>query len=208
MRLAVVEGKLREAQPGCSAECPDCGRAMIARCGQYRVPHWAHRGICTGDPWWEPETEWHRAWKNHFPGDWQEIIHRSKDGEQHRADVKTDSGVVLEFQHSLLCRDERESREIFYQNMVWVVDGRRRLRDRARFFASLGEATVVNPRPLTFWSHRMRAHFCGTGERAGYRCSSTSGISVNRVIRYASIRPFCGDSVPVARTAGRIYRQC
>jgi hypothetical protein len=40
--------------------------------------------------------------------------------------VKTDFGVVLEFQHSPLHRDEREARENFYQKMVWVVDGLRR----------------------------------------------------------------------------------
>ena len=41
----------------------------------------------------------------------------------HIADVKTDRGIVIEFQHSFLHRNERESREKFYQNMVWVVDG-------------------------------------------------------------------------------------
>jgi competence protein CoiA len=150
MRFAVVEGKRREAQPGCSAECPACGQAMIARCGEHKVWHWAHRGARICDHWWESETEWHRGWKNHFPKDWQETSCRSDDGEKHFADVRTESGLVLEFQHSFLRRDERESREIFYQNMVWVVDGRRRARDRARFFASLGSATLVKLKPLTF----------------------------------------------------------
>lgn len=150
MKFAVVEGKRREAQIGCSAECPGCGHAMIAKCGQYRVWHWAHRGTRTCDSWWESETEWHRSWKNHFPEDWQEIICWSDDGEKHVADVKTENGLVLEFQHSFLRRDERESREIFYQNMVWVVDGQRRTRDREQFVASFGSATVVNFKPLTF----------------------------------------------------------
>jgi competence protein CoiA len=150
MKFADVEGKRREAQPGCSAECPNCGRAVIAKCGQHRVWHWAHRGIRTCDTWWEPETEWHRAWKNQFPAPWQEVGCRANEGERHVADVKTESGLVLEFQHSFLHRDERESRETFYQNMVWVVDGRRRARDRARFFASLEAANVIMPDPLTF----------------------------------------------------------
>ena len=150
MKFAVVEGERREPHPGFSAECPGCGNAMIAKCGQHRVWHWAHRGTRSCDAWWESETEWHRGWKNHFPKDWQEIIHGSKDGEKHIADVKTEGGVVLEFQHSLLRRDERESREAFYPKMVWVVDGRRRARDRAQFFASLGAAMVVNRTPLMF----------------------------------------------------------
>lgn len=150
MKFAVVEGERREAQPGLSAECPACGKTMTAKCGEHRVWHWAHRGTRTCDHWWEPETEWHRAWKNHFPKDWQEKIHTSTDGEKHIADVKTERGVVLEFQHSLLRRDERESREAFYQNIVWVVDGRRRARDRARFLASLEAAMVISRDPLIF----------------------------------------------------------
>jgi hypothetical protein len=150
MKFAVVEGERREAQLGLSGKCDFCGGAMIAKCGQHRVRHWAHWGTRTCDPWWEPETEWHRAWKDQFPKDWQEIIQRSDDGEKHRADVKTDRGIVLEFQHSHLRQEERESREIFYQEMVWVVDGLRRVRDRSRFFASLTAPSIVKAKPLTF----------------------------------------------------------
>jgi competence protein CoiA len=150
MKFALVEGERREAQPRLSAECPVCGDAMTAKCGQHTVRHWAHRAIRTCDPWWEPETDWNRAWKNQFPEDWQEFIHRSEDGEKHIADVKTESGVVLEFQHSHLRREERESREMFYQKMVWVVDGLRRVRDRSRFFESLARASIVKAKPLTY----------------------------------------------------------
>jgi competence protein CoiA len=150
MKFADVEGKRQEAQPRLSGKCPKCGDAMIAKCGQHKVWHWAHRGTGPCDPWWEPETNWHRAWKNQFPEDWQEKIHWSGDGEKHIADVKTESGVVLEFQHSFLARDERESREKFYQKMVWVVDGLRRMRDRSRFFVSLAGASIVKAKPLTY----------------------------------------------------------
>jgi competence CoiA-like predicted nuclease len=122
---------------------------MIARCGEHNVWHWAHVGTRICDHWWEPETEWHRAWKNQFPEDCQEVIHQS-DGEKHIADVKTESGIVIEFQHSFLHRDEREARENFYRNMVWVVDGLRRMRDRSRFFAPLARASIVKAKPLTY----------------------------------------------------------
>lgn len=149
-KFALVEGERREAQRGLSGKCPLCDDAMIAKCGEVRVWHWAHRGIRTCDTWWEPETEWHRAWKNQFPKDWQERIHWSESGEKHIADVKTERGIVLEFQHSNLHRDERESREMFYQKMVWVVDGLRLKRDRSRFFASLTRASILKAKPLTY----------------------------------------------------------
>jgi hypothetical protein len=149
MKFADVEGERREAHLGLSGSCGHCGDAMIAKCGEHRVWHWAHTAIRTCDPWWEPETDWHRAWKDQFPEDWQEINQRSEDdGEKHIADVKTDRGTVLEFQHSFLRRDERESREMFYQKMVWVVDGVRRKRDRAQFFASVDAVIVINREPL------------------------------------------------------------
>jgi competence protein CoiA len=86
------------------------------------------------DPWSENETEWHRAWKDKFPEDWQEVMHQAEDGERHIADVKTHDGWVLEFQHSNIYRAERQSREAFYRSMVWIVDGTRRQRDHANFF--------------------------------------------------------------------------
>jgi hypothetical protein len=149
MKFAVIgEEERREAEPDLSGKCRVCGDAMIAKCGEHRVWHWAHRRTRTCDPWWEPETEWHRAWKNQFPPERQEVIHQSEAGEKHIADVKTEYRVVLEFQHSHLRREERESRETFYQKMVWVVDGVRRKRDTAQFFALVDQATILNREPL------------------------------------------------------------
>jgi hypothetical protein len=152
--FAFVGGERREAQPHLAGTCCYCGDAMIAKCGEINVWHWAHTAIRTCDPWREDQTEWHRDWKSQFPPEWREIIQWSEAGEKHIADVKTESGVVLEFQHSHLRREEREAREKFYQKMVWVVDGLRRVRDRRRFFASLTKDfkrdPIVKAKPLTF----------------------------------------------------------
>jgi hypothetical protein len=133
MKYALVDGERREAERGRSGQCPGCGNAMVAKCGAVRVHHWSHAGRRNCDPWWENETEWHRAWKNHFPVAWQEIVHRADDGELHIADVKTGDGWVLEFQHSHIRSEERRSREAFYQRLIWVVDGTRRERDLSQF---------------------------------------------------------------------------
>lgn len=138
MQFGDIEGQRREAQPGLLAACPSCGATMIAKCGDHRRWHWAHRGVRACDSWWEPETEWHRCWKNEFPQEWQEIVHTSPGGEKHIADVKTPGGTVIEFQHSFLNAEERVSREAFYRNMVWVVDGRRRKRDAAQLLKCIG----------------------------------------------------------------------
>jgi len=105
---------------------------MVAKCGEVRLWHWAHKGRLHCDPWWENETEWHRAWKDQFPPEWQEIVHLAGDGERHIADVKTGDGWVIEFQHSSITPEERRSRDAFYPKLIWVVDGTRRKRDRAQ----------------------------------------------------------------------------
>src|SRR5215469_8979083 len=129
MKFACVNGQRQEAQPNLLGKCPACGQPMVARCGEARVWHWAHKGHRDCDPWWENETEWHRAWKDQFPADWQEIVHNAEDDERHIADVKTQNGWVIEFQQSRISPDERRSREAFYQSLVWVVDGLRLKRD-------------------------------------------------------------------------------
>lgn len=97
---------------------------MLAKCGPHVMHHWAHEVQRDCDPWWENETEWHREWKNHFPISCREVSHTAPDGEVHRADIKTPTGIYIEVQHSSMTDAERISRETFYQNLVWVIDGR------------------------------------------------------------------------------------
>jgi hypothetical protein len=54
---------------------------------------------------------------------------QSVDGTRHVADIKTDTGLVVEFQRSHLSTVERREREAFYDDMIWVVDGTRLKRD-------------------------------------------------------------------------------
>jgi hypothetical protein len=134
MKYALVNGDKKEPQPGLKGICESCQSDMLSKCGRVRIPHWAHKSRISCDPWWENETEWHRVWKNHFPMEWQEKIHiDSITGEKHIADIKSDNGLVIEFQHSAIQSNEIKSREAFYKNMVWVVDGTRLKRDYPRF---------------------------------------------------------------------------
>ncbi|CDX53911.1 competence protein CoiA [Mesorhizobium atlanticum] len=124
MQYALVDNVRREAFPGGKGNCPSCGSGMVAKCGPRVLHHWAHFGRRNCDPWWENETQWHRDWKNLFPELSREISHVAPSGEIHRADIKTPTGIVIEVQHSALTDAERISREHFYGNLVWVVDGR------------------------------------------------------------------------------------
>ncbi len=130
--------------------CQGCNSELIARCGEKKTHHWAHKGNRTCDHWWENETEWHRSWKNHFPSDWQEIVHHAENGEKHIADLKTPENWILELQHSYLKPDERRSRNDFYKRIIWIVNGQRRKRDWPQFDAVLKESRLIARQPVVY----------------------------------------------------------
>lgn len=138
MQFALLNTERVPASPNLKGLCPGCAQPVIAKCGEQRMWHWAHQGKRTCDPWWEKETEWHREWKNKFANECQEIIQYDQSGEKHIADVRTKHGLVIEFQHSYINPEERNKRERFYGNMVWVVDGTRLKRDFTRFSKDFG----------------------------------------------------------------------
>ena len=72
------------------------------------------------------ETPWHRNWKKAFPPSFREVTFFDHAlTEYHRADVHTPCGTTIEFQNSPICLDELLSREAFYPNLVWVLNGKK-----------------------------------------------------------------------------------
>jgi hypothetical protein len=115
MQFAIGDNGLRvPASPKERGKCPCCGAPVVAKCGKIVSWHWSHLAKDC-DPWYEPESEWHRDWKALFPEDWREVVVGP-----HRADIKTPKGVI-EFQASSISPDEIEERENFYGKMIWVI---------------------------------------------------------------------------------------
>lgn len=76
MKYAIVSGKRQEAQPGLSGICPCCDSLVIPKCGTVRKPYSAHKSKQMCNSGKESETPWHRAWKDCFPKEWQEIVQK------------------------------------------------------------------------------------------------------------------------------------
>ena len=116
VKWAEIKGNRIEASPSQTAACPNCGGKVRSKCGHIKIWHWAHAAKDC-DPWSEPETEWHRGWKDKFPKEWQEV----RIG-KHRADIKTPT-CIIELQSDSLSPEEIAEREEFYGEMVWIVNG-------------------------------------------------------------------------------------
>jgi len=121
MQFALVDNISTEASPGLKGICPGCRAPLIAKCGDIKIWHWAHLSADC-DPWHEPETAWHRDWKNCFPSNCREKSHFN-----HRADVIY-GDQVFEFQHSSISPHEIEERENLwlqlYDAMYWIIDAK------------------------------------------------------------------------------------
>ncbi len=144
MLIAEVAGKRCKATKGAKGICPYCKSEVIAKCGEQKISHWAHKSRKVCDTWHDKETEWHLMWKSYFPETWQEIIKYDQvTGEKHIADVCTEKGFTLEFQHSAIKPEERQSREAFYKNMNWVVDCTRLKNDFNRFKKIINNISIA-----------------------------------------------------------------
>lgn len=107
-----------EAAPGLTGTCPSCGHPCRPRCGRININHWAHHARADCDPWSESMTEWHWQWQQAVPPERREVIMG-----EHRADIVTVSGGVVEIQHSSISAEQIEARETFYgESMLWIFD--------------------------------------------------------------------------------------
>lgn len=177
MRFANINGFRAEPAPTAKGLCPNCGGEAIAKCGEHMLWHWAHKTREHCDRWWENETEWHRAWKNRFPAEWQEIAHVSPTGERHVADIRTPAGLVIELQRSTIHPDEVRAREAYYGKMIWVIDGCRNANDPANFGMSRSDVRAGNGYVGFRWParnklfdrwHSLKPVFIDFGEAHGF----------------------------------------
>lgn len=153
------------ATPKDKANCPLCNEEVIAKCGTIKIWHWAHKSNKDCDDWYEPETEWHRNWKNEFLKEQQEVTikkcvsdycYEKKYGHNHpdeynhgncvdcefvnhRADIKTKRGIIVELQNSPISADKICDREKFYNKMIWLLNGNNiasnlKLRKKGNYF--------------------------------------------------------------------------
>ncbi len=150
MWLARTATGPQPASKGAAGACPACEEPVIPKCGPIVSWHWAHR-VNDCDPWAEPESAWHLRWKAR--GYRSEVVMR-KDGQCHRADIVTPTGLVIELQSHYLDLPAIEARERFYGRMVWLyrADWEDRLHfGQKGFWWKHGSKAMAQSRRPIFW---------------------------------------------------------
>jgi competence protein CoiA len=123
MLFAIVDNKKVEASPQTTGICPLCEQPVFSKCGEVNVWHWAHYNNKNCDSWYEPETEWHKAWKLVFGKENSEVI-ICEGGVKHIADIRTKENVIIELQNSPIQKPVIWERETFYgEQMLWIMNG-------------------------------------------------------------------------------------
>lgn len=117
MQYAINENKERiQATPAVKATCECCKSEVLAKCGTINIWHFAHKNTEDCDDWYEPESEWHRNWKEFFPERNREVVI-----DKHRADLKIND-LIIELQNSPINSKTIIERELFYKNMIWIIN--------------------------------------------------------------------------------------
>jgi len=144
------EGERIKAKPKEEGICPICESKLVPKCGVVKSWHWSHKSLTDCDSWSEPESEWHLNWKDYFEKEEQEVIM-----ENHIADVKTKNDLIIEFQNSPISPDDICDREIFYGNMIWILNGESigkglNIKDKGNYFTLAWK----NPPKSWFYSEK------------------------------------------------------
>jgi competence protein CoiA len=124
MEYAIVDGKRCQPFQQGQGRCPKCGCEMTVQSFNAETLYWRHPLRRCG-PWGESETLWHRQWKSQFPPTRQEACYVDDNGVAHWDDIRTTAGLVVKLHVGTPTIANRQSREAFCENLVWLVNGER-----------------------------------------------------------------------------------
>lgn len=187
MMYAMKDGQRVPARTkGQSCTCPVCGAEVVAKVGAIKQPHFAHISLLDCDTWSEGETQWHLTMKNMFPLECQEVVVG-----KHRADVKTPSGMVIEFQHSAIDLFEMTIRENHYGDMIWVFDARKKIDDVDFYKHGLNGTKVFKVKyPIQRFGFRQRPVFLDLTGDGFFEVKWSSEDSKYLALKYISTVDF------------------
>ncbi|NJC44490.1 UNVERIFIED_ORG: hypothetical protein FHT06_001729 [Xanthomonas campestris] len=128
MLIALHNSQRKRAEAAGSGQigkCPWTDLDVKAHVGAIRQ-YWAYIGGQPRlPPGYEPESEWHRCWKEVVDDAQCEVV--MGQNKEHRADILGSNDTIIEIQRSVIdIRDVRDRTEFYFKQsgkrMIWVVD--------------------------------------------------------------------------------------
>lgn len=103
--------------------CNCCDEILTAKKGETKIHHFAHKSKENCDEWYHKhKTEWHLLWQNICDDNFKEFVIKNNDV-KHIADIYDKKNkTVIEIQHSSISYSDIKKRELFYGNMIWIMD--------------------------------------------------------------------------------------
>lgn len=106
--------------------CLSCNSQLQAVLQTEKTKHFRHASVDDCDSFNSNEDNlllWHRLWQSIVNIDNKECV-IEKNGKKHRADIYfPEKDLVIEIQHSHIEPEKIKNREIFYNSMIWIIDG-------------------------------------------------------------------------------------
>lgn len=160
LRAKNKKGKIIIAQYANKNEayiCPICNGEVVLRKGEIMRPYFAHKSLdkCT-DKWnYDNKSSWHIRHQNYFDVKYQEVV-MDLNGEKHIADVCQD-GVVIEFQKSLINKENFLARKRFYNKLgyqfVYVFEAQGLYEENIMQFKYNGNGKIKLKNPRKVWKY-------------------------------------------------------
>lgn len=151
--------------------CFGCKNKIIAKKGNINIHHFAHsidtKCIIIRDS--DCKTPWHILWQNIAKPEYLEKI-IINDEKMHIADIVNDENLIIEIQHSNLSVDKIQSRELFYNHMIWILDGTDKInKDNntcsekcSNYFTTSNNFDIIKVSPR-FWNFMKKKKFIDVG---------------------------------------------
>lgn len=152
-------------------KCIGCKSIIFPKRGQMKVHHYAHapNTTCNITRDHDCKTDWHMMWQNIAKPDYIEVIIK-KGINYHIADI-TNNKLVIEIQHSPISSSDIAIREAFYDNMIWILDGRPTvdennvIQEKVKTVFYISDNYQIVTGTLNFWNSMTKKKYIDTGER-------------------------------------------
>ena len=172
--------------------CRFCNSTLIAKKGNIKVHHFSHCNNSNCDVWYhsDEKSHWHVMWQNICKKKYIENI-IDVNNVKHIADIYNKNKTIIEIQKSYINKNDIVDREIFYKNMIWIIN----LKDLNSCVHFSGNNFIILKTTKRFFTFMQKPLFFDTRYGLLKRlCEFDNGYNICEFVSMAAFlnKYFCG----------------